>query len=158
MKKWIRQLSLYRQVLFFSFFITFVVIFMISSFSYALQTKKEIEQLTDRVEGLSTLWTAVVSPEDVEKVIMTKDPNDPAAKRLQQQVNLINERNSSYFHSGIVATSINEDKEVYATVVSNSYEGLKPFSFYKSVDIHNIALLEAIEEKKWLVQRFIQMI
>ncbi|AYA76733.1 two-component sensor histidine kinase [Bacillus sp. Y1] len=148
MKKWIRHLSLYKQVLFFSFFITFVVIFMISSFSYALQTKKEIEQLTERVEGLSTLWTAVVSPDDVEKTIMLKDPNDPAVKRLQQQVNLINERNSSYFHSGIVATSINEDKGIYATVVSNSYEGLKPFSFYKSVDIHINALKEAIEEKK----------
>jgi two-component system, sporulation sensor kinase B len=148
MKKWIRHLSLYKQVLFFSFFITFVVVFMISTISFALQAKKDIEQLTDRVEGLSMLWTAVISPEDVEKTITLKDPNDPAAKRLQQQVNVINERNSSFLHSGIVATSIDENGDIYATVVSNSYEGLKPFSFYKSVEIHLNALEKAIKEKK----------
>lgn len=148
MKKWIKHLSLYKQVLFFSFFITFVVVVLISSISFALQTNKDKEQLAQRVEGLSSLWTTVISPDDVERALMVKDPHDPAVKRLQVQVDLINERNSSFFHSSILAPTAKENGEIYSTVISDSYDGLKPFSYYKSVDVHINAFKKAVTDQQ----------
>jgi two-component system, sporulation sensor kinase B len=147
MKKWIKHLSLYKQVLFFSFFITFVVVVMISSISFALQTNKDKEQIAQRVSELASLWTSVISPDDVERALLVKDPSDPAVERLQEQVDLINERNSSFFHSSILAPTIKEDGEIYSAVISDSYDGLLPFSFYKSVDVHINAFRKAVKDQ-----------
>lgn len=148
MKKWIRQLSLYKQVLFFSFIITFFVVIMVSSISFVLQTNSMKDQLTNRVEGLASLWTTVVSPDDVETTLEVKDPNHPAAKRLQKSINLINERSSVFFHGALVSPSIEKNGEIYTIIGSDSYEGLPSFSYYKSVDEHKKALRKAIDKNE----------
>lgn len=141
MRKYFKNLSLVRKLLLMSLCITVLVVFSTVGISMGLQKKLMQAQLTDQVVGLSQLWSSTIDSSDLEKVIELQDINDPIYKKLLQQVSLINEKNSSLLHGGIVLPKFNQH-EIFVVIASRSHQekGIDSFKYYEASDEYIEAL------------------
>jgi sensor histidine kinase regulating citrate/malate metabolism len=74
MKDQIKNLPFFRKVLLFSFLITFLVTVLTAGISFMVETRQMEEQLSNRVAEMASLWSSVISNDDVEKVKEFQDP------------------------------------------------------------------------------------
>lgn len=102
MKPSIKRISLAKQLLLYSFLITFIVSLMISSLSFYLHTKEIKSELTDKVLDVSEIWSSILSVEDIETLLSSKDPSTPAFSRIKHSISLINSKDETFFHAAIV--------------------------------------------------------
>ena len=77
MTDFLKNISLLKKTLFFSFFISFFVVAIIALFSYYLQSYQLEKQLADHALDVSSLWSKTINPKDVEAVKKTQNESDP---------------------------------------------------------------------------------
>jgi two-component system, sporulation sensor kinase B len=131
-KGFIKNLSLYKKIFFFSFLMTFLVIVLTAGISFIYQSNQMKEQLTDRAIGVASLWSATISQEDVTASKGTKDPNHPAVQRNNYIVSMINERNAKYIDGYIFDATIHKGGKLLFLSVSKTGKeiGLTNFTYY----------------------------
>jgi two-component system, sporulation sensor kinase B len=121
-KGFFRNLSLYKKILFFSFFSAFLVVILTAGISFQYQSNQLEEQLTERAVGIASLWSATISQDDIKTAIEVKDPNDPAVLRLNHIVSMINERNANYIDGYIYDANVHENNQLSFLSVSKTLE------------------------------------
>ncbi|WP_257958675.1 sensor histidine kinase [Bacillus sp. V3-13] len=128
----IKNLPLFRKVLLFSFLITFLVAVSTAGISFVLHSKVLKDQIEERVEGLSSLWSTTINPGDIFSVKEFQDLDNPALARLVKNVSLINERDAAFIEAYIVAPEIYENSKFYVLAASEHYNhlGFKNLSYY----------------------------
>jgi two-component system, sporulation sensor kinase B len=131
-KRFYRNLSLYKKIFFFSFLITFLVIISTAGISFKYQSNQLKEQLTERVVGVASLWSATISQDDVIASKQLRKPELPAVERINYIVSMINERNANYMDGFIFDSNIHEKNKLFFLSVSKTGEktGFKNFSYY----------------------------
>ncbi|RSK49746.1 two-component sensor histidine kinase, partial [Bacillus canaveralius] len=129
----IKKLPLFRKVLLFSFLITFLVAVSTAGISFILHSKLLEDQIEERVEGLSSLWSTTINTEDIFSVKEFQDLDNPALGRLVKNVSLINERNAAFVEAYILDPEIHENSSFYVLAASKHYNnlGLENMSYYK---------------------------
>ncbi|HLO10818.1 MAG TPA: ATP-binding protein [Pseudoneobacillus sp.] len=144
-----RNLSLYKKILFFSFLMTFLVVVSTAGISFIYQSNQLKEQLTERVVGVVSLWSATISQDDVKVSNMTRDPKHPAVKRLNHIVSMINERNANYIDGYIFDANIQQNNKLLFLSVSRSFEkiGLKNFTYYEAEKEYLQRFKNAVDNK-----------
>ncbi|MEH7110064.1 ATP-binding protein [Bacillus sp. JJ1764] len=144
------DLPIYRKILFFSFFITFILVVSTAGFSFFYETNQLTNQLTDRAKGIAGLWSTTIPLEEVKKVKETRNPDIPEADHLNYLVNLIQKKNSKYIGGYILdVEKVDKDKLTFlATNDSDVYLGIKPFSKYNVGPEFLYAFNKAVSEKK----------
>ncbi|MBU8771229.1 sensor histidine kinase [Cytobacillus oceanisediminis] len=148
MKDQIKNLPLFRKVLLFSFLISIFVTVFTAGISFMVETRHLEKQLTDRVTDMASLWSSVIEYKDVEKVKEYQDPSDPAYKRLQHVISLVNER-AAYSNASLLMPEKSDDNSVKLLVTSKSSKemGLESFSFYSASDDFIDGLTEAVQKR-----------
>ncbi|WP_246041758.1 sensor histidine kinase [Robertmurraya kyonggiensis] len=111
--------------------------------------KEMKEQLTAHLVGVTSLWSSTIQTEDVEKVIETKDNQNPHYQNISDQLSLINEKNSNVQHGYILNIDIN-DGGVTPLVTSKSCEelGMRVFSSFDVPDVFKEVAEKTIETKQ----------
>lgn len=129
-----KELPLYRRVLLFSFFITFIVVTSTAGTTFVYQSNQMEEHLTERAKGIASLWSETIPSDEVLRVIKKHDENAAEVKKLNQIVMEMMQRNSSYFNGYVViAKKINNNKFTFFTF--NNHDGkseLYNFSRYQA--------------------------
>ncbi|MFE8702104.1 ATP-binding protein [Cytobacillus sp. FJAT-54145] len=150
MRKYIKNLPLFKKVLLFSFCITFMVVITTTAISVILQTELMKNELTDRVVGIASLWSATIVADDVERTIEFKDDTHPAYKRLKNIVSLVHEKNSLYIDGGIFLPEVVDGKKVFILIGSKNYDtlGLPSFSYYDAGEEYIDGFLTALKTGK----------
>ncbi|MFD2445745.1 ATP-binding protein [Bacillus sp. CGMCC 1.16607] len=144
-----KNLPLYKRIFMFSFFITFLVVLLSAGISFHYQSKQLKEQITEKVVGVASLWSATITQEDVEIALEVRDPNHPAVQSLNYILTMINERHSDYIDGYIFDANVYQEKKLYFLSVSQSGEkiGLDNFTYYKATNAYLDVFRRTISEK-----------
>lgn len=107
------------------------------------------KQLTDRVTDMASLWSSVITYEDVEKVKENHDPLHPAYKKLHHLISLVNEK-SAYSNASLLMPEKIDDNSIKLLVTSKSFKemGLESFSLYSASDDFINGFTNAVQKKK----------
>ncbi|MFB9988690.1 ATP-binding protein [Bacillus benzoevorans] len=134
MKYFFRNIPLYRKILLFSFFISFVIIAITAFGSYQLQSRQVKEQLSSHALDVASLWSTTIDPVKVESIISTKDENDLDYIQVKQSLSVFTEGNTIYLNSFILDNEVNKDNEIFiaASVQNNKKIGRLSLSNYKA--------------------------
>ncbi|HYK72913.1 MAG TPA: ATP-binding protein [Pseudoneobacillus sp.] len=128
-----RNLSLYKKILLFSFFITFLVVISTAGISFLYQSNQLKTELTERVVGVASLWSATISQDDVIASQKIRNPDHPAVERLTYIVSMLNERNSNYIDGHIYDANLIYKKPSFLAVSKTGQKmGLVNFSTYNA--------------------------
>ncbi|MBN8200152.1 sensor histidine kinase [Bacillus sp. NTK034] len=149
MKDQIKNLPLFRKVLLFSFLISFFVTVFTAGVSFMVENRQLEKQLTDRVTDMASLWSSVITYEDVEKVKENHDPLHPAYKKLHHLISLVNEK-SAYSNASLLMPEKIDDNSIKLLVTSKSFKemGLESFSLYSASDDFINGFTNAVQKKK----------
>jgi two-component system, sporulation sensor kinase B len=149
-KKAITKLPIYRKALFFSFFISFIVVFFIAGITYVYQFSQLEKQLTNQAVGVANLWSHAISHDDVKKAIESHNKDHQAVKRLNKYVTMINERNSEYLGGYLLSPILTKEKQVSIIASSKHYRklGFDNFTMYTPGESFLGAFRDAIDQKK----------
>lgn len=149
MKDQIKNLPLFRKVLLFSFLITFLVTVLTAGISFMVETRQMEEQLSNRVVEMASLWSSVISHDDVEKVKEFQDPEHPAYKRLEHVISLVDEK-ASFSNASLYMPEISQERAVIYLATSKSQKnmGLEPFSYYSAGEAFLKGFSEAVSQNK----------
>jgi two-component system, sporulation sensor kinase B len=112
---------LFKKILLFSFLITIVVAASTFGSSYYLQSKQLKSQISDRVEGVASLWSLTLSAEDVIKANEFKDKTHPSSVRLEKLLRMVSDNNASFLGAYIVMPDIYRNNKVYILSASDVY-------------------------------------
>lgn len=144
------DLPLYRRILLFSFFITFVVVVSTAGFTFFYVSKQLTNKLTDQARGIASLWSFTIPSKDVLEAIESHDPNNPSLKNLNHLVGLIQERNAEYLEGYIMEAKKNNGNELTFLAVSQNDQAIiiENYSTYKAGKEFLHAFDQAIKEKR----------
>lgn len=144
-----RNLSLYKKILMFSFLITFLVVISTAGISFLYQSKQLKTELTERVVGVASLWSATISQDDVMAAQKFRSPEHPAVERLSYIVSMLNERNSNIIDGHIYDASLIDNKPYFLSVSKTGQKmGLENFSNYDAGREFLVSFKETIKDKK----------
>lgn len=150
MLKLFKNTSLNSKVMILTLCITFVVVLATGGIALSLQMKEMKAQLTEQVVGFASLWSTTIEGEEITKIISVKDVTGPSYNKIYEQLNLINEKNSSIFHGFILVPS-EDNKSMYSVVASKWSEeviGIEPFKAYKASEEFYTALQNTLKTKE----------
>ncbi|QED48316.1 sensor histidine kinase [Cytobacillus dafuensis] len=143
MKDYIDNLPISRKVLFFSFYISLILVVSTAGIILILQTKLMEKQLRYRVVEMSSLWSTTIDAGDILKLKDNRDTDHPSYKNITEKISLVNEK-APYMDSIILTPSVTTENTIYILATSKSYEklGIKPFTFYRAEE----AFIEGFNE------------
>lgn len=123
----------------------FLVVISTVGISIAMQRQQMKEQLSERVVSLTNLWATTIEGDDVKQAIEAQDKNHPAYKRLYEQVSLIHNKNSTFFHGAIILPKLHNNR-VDVVVASQGYEdkGIQSFQQFQASDEYLEAMLKTV--------------
>jgi two-component system, sporulation sensor kinase B len=133
MKDQFRRIPLFRRVLLFSFFITFVVVAISAAISYYLQEKQLENQLADHALDVATLWSSTIDPTRLKYIIELKDDQTLSYKTVEKRLSAFNENNSYYIEGYILDNHIVKDNQMLLLIKSQDDRRfhVEPFSSIK---------------------------
>ncbi|MEH7113488.1 ATP-binding protein [Neobacillus niacini] len=148
-KKQLKDLPLYRKLLLFSFFITLMIVISTAGFAFIFHTKQLESQLVDRAKGLALLWSTTIDPNDVQFAIDSHDKDNQYVKKLNEQVSMVNDKDSNYLGGIIIDGKMNSKNQLTFISISKHYEafGLDNFYQYQPETEFLTAYNTAIKEK-----------
>ncbi len=148
-QKQLKDLPLYRKLLLFSFFITLMIVISTAGFAFIFHTKQLESQLVDRAKGLALLWSTTIDPNDVQFAIDSHDKDNQYVKKLNEQVSMVNDKDSNYLGGIIIDGKMNSENQLTFISISKHYEafGLDNFYQYQPETEFLTAYNTAIKEK-----------
>ena len=131
MTDFIKNISMIKRTLYFAYFISFifVIVALLSCFLQSYQLEK---QFKGYALDMSSLWSSMINPDDVEFVLATEDESDPHFKNLINQLSILNEKNPHILNSFIVDRKQRNRNEIHVVVSSqgnNKFEWISLSSF-----------------------------
>ncbi|MHC0035704.1 ATP-binding protein [Pseudoneobacillus sp. C159] len=149
LKGFFRNLSLYKKILLFSFMMTFLVVVSTAGISFVNQSSQLKDQLTDKVVGVASLWSATIPPEDVIGAKKHKDQEHPTSKRINHIVSMINERSGDYIDGYIFDAKVYQQNKLYFVSVSKkgNENGFVNFTYYHAGREYLRAFQNTIKQK-----------
>jgi two-component system, sporulation sensor kinase B len=146
----VKNLSLYKKILFFSFLMTFLVVLSTAGISFIYQSNQLKELLTERVASVASLWSATISQDDVKVSKVTNDPEQPAVLRINRILSMINERTAYSIDGYLLDSKIYQQDKLYFLSVSNTGEkmGLENYTYYNAGQEYLLQFQKTIDEKK----------
>jgi len=146
----LNDLPLYRRILLFSFFITFVVVVSTAGFIFIYVSKQLTNQLTDQARGIASLWSFTIPSKGVLEAIESHDPDNTSLRNLNHLVGLIQERNAEYLEGYIMEVKKNNGNDLTFLAISNNAQALKieNYSTYKAGKEFLHAFDQAVKEKR----------
>ncbi|MDQ6595290.1 ATP-binding protein [Bacillus salipaludis] len=149
-KRHVNDLPLYRKILIFSFLITFMVVASTAGFTFYYVTKHLANQLTERAEGIASLWSYTIPSEDVLDAIHSQDPNNPSLKKLNHLVGLVRERNAKYLEGYLMDSRVEKGNKLHFLAVTDvdRLDGIENFSSYQAGEEFFQAFERSMKEKK----------
>ncbi|MDP4171339.1 MAG: ATP-binding protein [Bacillota bacterium] len=118
------ELPLYRKILLFSFFITFLVMLSTAGVSFYSQTDELKSGLTEQAVGVASLWSATISPDDLKKAIKIHDKNELVIRRLKDIVSMVHDRESSLLEGYLISANCHKNNKVTIIASSDRFENL----------------------------------
>lgn len=145
MKKYFNHLPLHSKLIIITFLITFSIVIATGGISLYFQTKQMKEQLVSHVSGLTSLWSLTIPVEQLETILTEQDTESPHYENLYHQLNLINERDSHFFHGLILSPQL-IGEEVYVIVPSKDCEimGAEAFTSFQVPDEFKDSFVRAV--------------
>lgn len=146
----VKDLPLYRRVLLFSFFITFLVVISTGGMVFFYQSNQMENQLAERAKGIASLWNDSIPPETVQAAIKKHDDDAPELMELNQLITDLMEKNSKYFKGYVVIAKKIEGNQLSFITISNEKGkgGAGRFSNYSSGKEYLVAFNRSMEEKE----------
>lgn len=129
MLKYFRNLSLYRKVMILTLCIIFFIIIITGGISLALQTRAMKSNLIDQVAAISSLTSTMINKEELEKTLQSQDKTGPAYKKICDQLNFINQSNSSHIYTYFLLPKLVNNEMTYVVPPKNcELSRFEPFS------------------------------
>ncbi|WP_210365071.1 HAMP domain-containing sensor histidine kinase [Bacillus sp. REN3] len=134
MKQKLENMPLFNKLFIFSFMIAILVVVSIIGSSFYLQSKQLKSQITERAQGVATLWSATISPEDIHHSAKLRQLDHPSMVRLVERLTMVNERNSSLLNGFLVLPEEYPGGKVFVLAAADSYqlESFKSLVYYKA--------------------------
>ena len=132
----LKNISLIKRTLFFSFFISLSVVVFIALFSYFLQSYQLEKQLKSYAIEVSTLLSSTINPDDVEVVVATQNKRDPHFISLKNNLSIFNKENLRFINGFIVDRKQSNGNEIHVVVSAedNKENGWNSLSSYTAND------------------------
>jgi two-component system, sporulation sensor kinase B len=111
---------------------TFLVVISTAGISFVNQSSQLKDQLTDRVVGVASLWSATIPHDDVITAKNQKNEEQPASKRINHIVSMISERSGNYIDGYIFDAKVYQKNKLYFISVSKTgnENGMENFTYY----------------------------
>lgn len=144
MKIIFRNISIFKKILFFSFGITFLVTGISIFFSSAVLINQAKERFTGEFSSLTALSSTSIDADHVINLLESESAQHPSYEKLTNQLSLITEKNSPYYHAKIV---LPKEQKVFVIVSSDSAENNEatPFTYIAATEEYIKALSHTME-------------
>jgi two-component system, sporulation sensor kinase B len=113
-----KELPLYRKVLLFSFFITFLVVVSTAGMVFYYQSNQMEAHLFERSKEMSTIWSNSIPPDVVEDAMARKDEKSSSVKKLNTIISKLVKKNDDFYDGFAFITKKVKGKDIMFSTLS----------------------------------------